>query len=171
MSFPRARRHTRKFFELSYLNSESGEYQAGWNDAWMVCFWIVVFTGLRASVMDYILTPLAKRGGVKSQRDLKRFAEQAWLLLYYSVFWPLGMVRQAILSLLVSFLKLTSISMLIPTTGSTPRKCGQTGLIEKSRACRSGIFLRNTLSGCSKSWSSISSRDGRTTGRCSPTTS
>ena len=116
MSFPRARRHTRKFFELSYFNPESGEYQAGWNDTWMVFFWVVVFTGLRASVMDYILMPLAKKGGVKSQRDLTRFAEQAWLLVYYSVFWPLGVVRPT--STLVRFIaKESSTSMLIPTTG------------------------------------------------------
>lgn len=58
----------------------------------MVSFWIVVFTGLRAAVMDYILMPLAKKGGVKTLRDITRFAEQAWLLVFYTVFWPLGMV-------------------------------------------------------------------------------
>ena len=93
MCFPRARRHTRKFFELSYYNPESGEYCAGWNDAWMVSYWIIVFTGLRAAVMDYALLPLAKKGGVKTEKDQTRFAEQAWLLVYYSVFWTLGMVR------------------------------------------------------------------------------
>ena len=77
MCFPRARRHARKFFELSYYNPDSGAYRAGWNDAWMVFFWIVVFTGLRAAVMEYILTPLAKKGGVKTERDQTRFAEQA----------------------------------------------------------------------------------------------
>ncbi|TVY67442.1 Sphingosine N-acyltransferase-like protein FUM18 [Lachnellula suecica] len=91
MCFPRARRHTRKFFELSYYNPSTGEYCAGWNDAWMVSFWIVVVTGLRAAVMDYILMPFARRGGVKTARDQTRFAEQAWLLTYYCVFWPLGM--------------------------------------------------------------------------------
>jgi acyl-CoA-dependent ceramide synthase len=93
LCFPLARRHTRKFFALSYYNPDSGEYCAGWDDAWMVSFWIVVFTGLRAAVMDYILMPLAKKGGVKTARDQTRFAEQAWLLVFYSVFWPLGMVR------------------------------------------------------------------------------
>lgn len=92
MSFPKARRHTRKFVELSYYNPESGEYCAGWNDAWMVLFWVVAFTALRAAVMDYILSPFAKWGGVKTEKDRTRFAEQAWLLIYYSVFWPLGMV-------------------------------------------------------------------------------
>ena len=92
MCFPRARRHTRKFFELSYYNPESGEYCAGWNDAWLVFYWIVIFTGLRAAFMDYVLRPLARKGGVKNARDETRFAEQAWLMIYYSVFWTLGMV-------------------------------------------------------------------------------
>jgi hypothetical protein len=58
----------------------------------MVSYWIVVFTGLRAAVMDYVLMPFAKNGGVKTPRDQTRFAEQAWLLIYYSVFWTIGMV-------------------------------------------------------------------------------
>lgn len=91
--FPRARRHTRKFFELSYYNSESGEYTAGWDDIWMVLYWIVVFTGLRAAMMDYVLTPLARRGGISNKKDLTRFAEQAWLLVYCVVIYSLGMVR------------------------------------------------------------------------------
>lgn len=103
--FPKARRHTRKFVELSYYNPESGNYYSGWNDAWMVLNWIVVFTGLRASVMDYILEPMAKRGGVRTQRDQTRFAEQAWLLIYYSVFWSIGMVR--------ANLKLYSVALLM----------------------------------------------------------
>ena len=92
MCFPRARRHARKFFELSYYNPDSGAYRAGWNDAWMVFFWIVVFTGLRAAVMEYILTPLAKKGGVKTERDQTRFAEQAWLWIYATSAWSLGLV-------------------------------------------------------------------------------
>ena len=42
--------------------------------------------------MDYVLRPLARKGGVKNARDETRFAEQAWLMIYYSVFWTLGMV-------------------------------------------------------------------------------
>ncbi|OWP00489.1 TLC domain-containing protein [Marssonina coronariae] len=90
LCFPRARRHARKFFELSYYNPTSGEYRAGWNDAWMVSFWIVVFTGLRAAVMEYIFIPVAKRGGAKGQREQIRFAEQAWLAVYTTTFWCVG---------------------------------------------------------------------------------
>ncbi len=93
LSFPKARRHTRKFLELSYYNPATEEYTIGWDDACVVLYWITLFTGLRASVMDYILTPFAQWAGVEKKKDLVRFAEQAWLLLYYAVFWPIGMVR------------------------------------------------------------------------------
>lgn len=58
----------------------------------MVSFWIVVFTGLRAAVMEYMLIPLAKKGGAKGQREQTRFAEQAWLWIYATTFWSLGLV-------------------------------------------------------------------------------
>ncbi|POS83015.1 hypothetical protein EPUL_005895 [Erysiphe pulchra] len=94
--FPRARRHSRKFFQLSYYNSDSGQYGAGFNDAWMVFYWIVVFTGLRAAVINYGMMELAKKGGIKVKRDQIRFAEQAWLLVYYLVFWSLGMIAKCL---------------------------------------------------------------------------
>lgn len=92
LCFPRARRHTFKFFYLSYYNPETGQYYSGWNDAFVVFFCITVFTGLRAAVMNYVLLPLAKKGGVKTARDQTRFCEQAWLLVYLSFTWTLGMV-------------------------------------------------------------------------------
>ncbi|KIN02839.1 hypothetical protein OIDMADRAFT_27332 [Oidiodendron maius Zn] len=79
MWLPRAHRHTR-------------EYRVGFNDAFMVLFWVIIFTGLRAVSLEYILMPLAKKGGIKTARKCTRFSEQAWLLIYYSVFWMLGMV-------------------------------------------------------------------------------
>ncbi|OCL10728.1 longevity assurance proteins LAG1/LAC1 [Glonium stellatum] len=89
--FPRARRRTQKFFRLSYHDAESGLYTSGVDDISFVAFWIVVFTGLRVAVMDYILYPLAGLGGIKAKKEKVRFAEQAWLLVYYTVFWTLGM--------------------------------------------------------------------------------
>lgn len=93
MCFPRARRQTRKFFELSYYNASSGRYSLGWDDIFMVFFWIVVFTGLRVAVMDYLLVPLAQAAGITKKKDKTRFAEQTWVLIYYGAFWSLGMVN------------------------------------------------------------------------------
>lgn len=90
--FPRARRQTRKFFQLSYLNEPSGKYALGWDDLPHVLYWIVVFTGLRAAVMDYILAPLAQMAGIERTKEKVRFAEQAWICVYATAFWSLGMV-------------------------------------------------------------------------------
>ncbi|KAI9836942.1 MAG: sphingosine N-acyltransferase lag1 [Thelocarpon superellum] len=91
LCFPRARRHTRKFFELSYYDAETGRYGAGWNDMSMVFYWIVLFTGLRVGVMDFILIPFAQWGGVRNRKGRVRFAEQGWLFFYYGFSWSLGM--------------------------------------------------------------------------------
>jgi len=58
----------------------------------IVLIWVVLFTAIRATVVDYILHPLARAGGVKTRKASVRFAEQAWLLVYCSIFWSLGMV-------------------------------------------------------------------------------
>lgn len=95
MCFPRARRQTRKFFELSYYNASSGRYGLGWDDIFMVFFWIIAFTGLRVAVMDYLLVPLAQGAGLTKKKEKMRFAEQTWLIVYHGTFWSLGMVNLA----------------------------------------------------------------------------
>jgi len=94
---PRAREHTTKYFTLSYHNPESGEYGLGGKDGYLILFFIVLFTGLRAAAMEYILAPFARSWGISKRKDVTRFSEQAWLLVYYTVFWPLGMVRLLLL--------------------------------------------------------------------------
>jgi acyl-CoA-dependent ceramide synthase len=90
---PKARIHTTKFFHLSYFNQRTGKYATGFDDAYLIAFFIVLFTGLRAGTMDYILAPLGRLNGISKKKTLTRFTEQAWLLVYYCVFWPTGMVR------------------------------------------------------------------------------
>ncbi|KAF2758389.1 longevity assurance proteins LAG1/LAC1 [Pseudovirgaria hyperparasitica] len=89
--FPRARRRTRTFFELSYRDPSTGLYTQGWDDMPFVFLWTIIFTGLRVAVMDYVLKPLANFGGIRSKRARVRFAEQAWLLVYYLPVWLFGM--------------------------------------------------------------------------------
>lgn len=90
--YPRARPHTRPFFTLAYHHPDSNTYHQGPEDFFYVITWIVLFTGLRAAVMTYVLLPCAELAGLRKVKTKVRFAEQAWLLLYYSVFWSLGMV-------------------------------------------------------------------------------
>jgi acyl-CoA-dependent ceramide synthase len=88
----KARTHTTKFFTLAYFNPQSGRYGLGWDDSYLLLFCIVLFTGLRAAAMEYMLAPFAKSQGISKRKDITRFSEQAWLLMYYSFFWPLGLV-------------------------------------------------------------------------------
>ncbi|KAI4235716.1 MAG: hypothetical protein L6R40_006405 [Gallowayella cf. fulva] len=89
--FPRARHHTRKFWQLSYHNIASGKYALGWDDSLLVVFWLIVFTGLRAVVMDNVLAPVSHMLGLREKKEKTRFAEQAWVFIYDTTFWSLGM--------------------------------------------------------------------------------
>lgn len=89
--FPTARHHTVKFFQISYYNPKTGTFALGWDDIFFVFFWIIVFTGMRVAVMDYILTPLSSWLGLKRKKMKVRFAEQAWILIYYTLIWFTGM--------------------------------------------------------------------------------
>lgn len=81
-----------KLISLSYYNPVTQMYGVGKDDLWLVLYWIVAFTLLRDGAMQYVFKPWAQWGGVKTQKGLVRFAEQAWLMVYYTVFWTLGMV-------------------------------------------------------------------------------
>lgn len=89
---PKAREHTYKFFNLSYYNPKSGQYRIGFDDAYFIAFCIILFTGLRAGIMEHVLAPIGRLQGITSRKSLTRFSEQAWLMVYYTVFWPWGVV-------------------------------------------------------------------------------
>lgn len=90
--FPRLRQTTRRFYQLSYYNPDTARYAAGWDDFYIVLYSIIALTGLRAFTLDYVLTPLAGLLGIAKRKDKVRFAEQGWVLIYYTTFWSLGMV-------------------------------------------------------------------------------
>ncbi|KAF5717757.1 sphingosine n-acyltransferase lac1 [Fusarium mundagurra] len=87
---PKAREHTHKFFHLSYYSSQSGQYRIGYDDAYFITFCVILFTGLRAATMEYVLAPIGRLQGISNRKNLTRFSEQAWLMVYYTVFWPWG---------------------------------------------------------------------------------
>ena len=95
-TLPKSRPYTQKFFSLSYYNPTTDLYGIGWDDSYFIAFCILLFMGLRSFFMEQILGPLAKHWGVSKKGDLTRFSEQAWLLVYYCAFWPLGMVRNSL---------------------------------------------------------------------------
>jgi len=79
---------------MSYYNPQTGQYGCGTDDLPFVAFWAVIFTGARVLVMEYLLDPLARAGGIRTRKGLDRFKEQAWLIVYYTVSWSLGMVQK-----------------------------------------------------------------------------
>ncbi|KAH7112827.1 TLC domain-containing protein [Dendryphion nanum] len=89
--FPRARWRTSKFLHMSYYNPKTELYGCGTDDLQFVLLWVVILTGMRAAIMDYVLDPIARLAGVKSKKGLARFKEQGWLIIYYSGSWSLGM--------------------------------------------------------------------------------
>lgn len=93
---PKARTITHKFFHLSYYNPKSGEYAIGIDDSYFILFCIVLFTGLRAGTMESLLAPLGKLQGITNRKELTRFTEQGWMIVYYTFFWSLGVVSFAL---------------------------------------------------------------------------
>lgn len=91
--FPSLRSSTIQYFTLSYYDEQTGLYNPGWQDLKFVSLCIIVFTALRAAAMDYALVPMARKCGIYKKKATIRFAEQAWLVLYYATFWFLGTVR------------------------------------------------------------------------------
>ncbi|KAK5991241.1 Sphingosine N-acyltransferase-like protein FUM18 [Cladobotryum mycophilum] len=91
LCIPRARQYTTKFFHLAYYNPKTSKYASGSDDAYLITLFVVLFTGLRAAAMEYVLAPFAKLQGIRKRKDLTRFSEQAWLLIYYVIFWSVGM--------------------------------------------------------------------------------
>jgi acyl-CoA-dependent ceramide synthase len=89
--FPALRAHTSAFFAISYpSSSQPGLYAQGPNDMYMVGSFVVLFTGLRAFLLDYAFMPLASRCGIQKQKARVRFAEQAYVLSYYGFYWCWG---------------------------------------------------------------------------------
>ncbi|KAK2051828.1 TLC domain-containing protein [Colletotrichum caudatum] len=88
---PGARPHTSKFLLLSYHNPATGKYGAGHDDLCFVAFSVMLSIGIRAAFMQHVLAPLGRHWGISKKKDATRFAEQGWMLAYYSVLWPVGM--------------------------------------------------------------------------------
>lgn len=95
-SLPRARPYTRRFFTLSYPSeTHPGQYGNGFDDAYLILYCLVLLTGLRASVMEYVLAPFAKWHGIERKKRITRFAEQGWLSIYATLSWGFGLVCES----------------------------------------------------------------------------
>ncbi|KAJ1658272.1 Sphingosine N-acyltransferase lag1 [Dispira simplex] len=82
-----------KFITIQGHMSGHGQvqYRNSVDDIYFVVFGVLLFTFIRASIMKYVLSPLAERYQVKEAGKKARFCEQLWLVIYYSVSWSAGM--------------------------------------------------------------------------------
>ncbi|EGX49345.1 sphingosine N-acyltransferase lag1 [Orbilia oligospora] len=82
-------RWTSKFWTPSYYNPQTGLYGQGLDDAYLVLFWVVMLTMLRACLVDYVAKPWARSQGI-SKKGCMRFSEQLWSMLYYTISFSIG---------------------------------------------------------------------------------
>ncbi|RKP33392.1 TLC domain-containing protein, partial [Dimargaris cristalligena] len=61
-------------------------------DFYFVLFGILGFTLIRASIMTYVLQPLAAWNGLKNKFKIDRFCEQLWLVIFYASSWTAGLL-------------------------------------------------------------------------------
>lgn len=89
--FPFVRSYTRLFYELPHAQG-NGQYVQGSEDALFVLGWLVLMTAIRATVIECVYE-FVTRIRVMSRKASMRFAEQGFLLIYYSISFQMGMVR------------------------------------------------------------------------------
>lgn len=91
--YPSLRLYTTPFLYLPHYQPETGAYVQGSGDISFIVSSIVAFTAIRAIAIDLVFQPLARHLGLLKRKTAVRFAEQAWLIVYYFTFWSYGMVR------------------------------------------------------------------------------
>jgi acyl-CoA-dependent ceramide synthase len=87
--FPELRDKTGGFFMLSYPLDDL--YEIGLQDVKLISGFVVFFTAARAASLDYILKPLAGNLGIVKSKTQVRFAEQSYMIIYYTLFWSWGL--------------------------------------------------------------------------------
>ena len=88
--FPVARPYSKLFYQLPYRQT-NGQYVQGIADAIFVSGWLVLLTGLRASIIGGV-QQLTARYRLLPSKTRVRFSEQSWLLFYDGLSFSLGMV-------------------------------------------------------------------------------
>ncbi|KAK4502368.1 hypothetical protein PRZ48_005793 [Zasmidium cellare] len=89
--FPSLRSMTSACFTLSYPTDVPGQYGQGPRDMYLVGSCIIYFMAFRAFMLDYVLMPIASYCGIGRRKGRVRFAEQAYMLIYYTIYWLWGL--------------------------------------------------------------------------------
>lgn len=78
---------TTKFIHLqSRIGSTDGApvYDISFDDVYYVAHWAVALTFLRAVLMQWVFSPVARCANMTTAASRTRFAEQSWLVTYYT---------------------------------------------------------------------------------------
>lgn len=90
--FPSLRPTAKALVALSYPSAEApGLYSQGPKDMYLVASCVIYFTAFRAFMLDYVLTPMAGLCGIGRRKGRVRFAEQSYMLIYYTIYWFWGL--------------------------------------------------------------------------------
>ncbi|KAK4238412.1 sphingosine N-acyltransferase LAG1 [Achaetomium macrosporum] len=80
------------FLFLSYrINHQDGQYGKGPRDLAFISFYTIVLSFTREFVMQEVLRPLARLGGIRSRGKQQRFMEQMYTACYIAFIGPLGL--------------------------------------------------------------------------------
>ncbi|GAA5920354.1 hypothetical protein JCM6882_004539 [Rhodosporidiobolus microsporus] len=75
---------------LSFRQPNTDLYYKGRDDAYFIGYWVVLFLFAREALMRWVFEPFARFCGIWSRRLVVRFAEQAWLIVYYLASFSVG---------------------------------------------------------------------------------
>jgi acyl-CoA-dependent ceramide synthase len=80
-------------YPLSQQPGDNGEqkYGKGLLDLAFLSFYIIVFSFVRQSITEYLIRPLARNLGLKSESKVVRFMEQAYAVVYFSASGAFGL--------------------------------------------------------------------------------
>lgn len=90
--FPFAKPYTGNFLFIQNVDATTGLAGIGLNDTFIVVYWIVVLTFIRSVFASYILRALAIQCGLTTAKNINRFVEQGWSIVYYSASFIIGML-------------------------------------------------------------------------------
>lgn len=76
-------------------DASSTRYGKGPKDLLFLGFYIIVFSFVRQALTEYLLRPLARALGLKTEGKITRFMEQAYAVVYFSWSGAFGLVRPA----------------------------------------------------------------------------
>ncbi|KAJ1665053.1 Sphingosine N-acyltransferase lag1 [Coemansia sp. RSA 1813] len=71
-------------------DSHDTHYVRGIHDIKFVAYWIVQIIAARALCLHHIMPVVARLISIKGSREIRRFSEMAWMLLYITVTWTIG---------------------------------------------------------------------------------